>query len=86
MFFELNVYYLNTDKYLQKFITKEIHTKSKTIGFKGEHPIITIIVLDHHTLEQVCHFNYLGCYISFGNDIDWHNKLGKFRSMYVERV
>lgn len=32
-------------------------------------------------LEQIRHFNYLGCDISYDGDTDWERKLSAFRSI-----
>ena len=49
-------------------------TKSKVMPFQGKYPIRTKIVMNNQMLDQVSHFNYPGCNISYGTDIDWDTK------------
>jgi len=52
--------------------------KTKVFGFVGTDHLITKIILNDETLEQVSQFTYLGCSISyqFSNDVEF--KLAKF--------
>ena len=52
--------------------------KTKVMTFKGSHPVRSKIILENKTIEQVSKFNYLGCDISFVNEIDVNNKINKF--------
>lgn len=56
-------------------------TESRTLANKGKHPIRMTIVLERQILEEIFHFNHLGCDISDGTEVDWDNKLAKCRSM-----
>jgi len=67
--------YLVCKKYNMKISTK----KTKVMAFEGDYPIRTKIVIDDHPLEQVSHFNYLGCYTSFEKDKDIDHKIHKFQ-------
>ena len=52
--------------------------KTKVMAFSGKQHIRTKIVVNNQTLEQVNHFNYLGCDISYGFDKDIQSKVSKF--------
>ena len=50
--------------------------------FKGKFPVCSKIVIDNKSIEQISHYMYLGCNVSyeFENDIDnkisedvWHD-------------
>ena len=41
----------------------------------GKNPVRTKIVIDNSVLEQVSHFNYFGCDISYRKDNDIERKL-----------
>jgi hypothetical protein len=49
--------------------------KAKMISFWGSHPVRTKIVIDGHILEQVSHFQYLRCEISYAYEKDVESKL-----------
>lgn len=55
--------------------------KTKTMAFKGKYPVRTKIVIEGKILEQVKHFKYLGCYVSYEKEIDLDEKLNRFRSI-----
>jgi hypothetical protein len=50
-------------------------SESKLMVHKGKYPKIYKIVIEGTTLEQVSHFEYLSCKISFGRDKDMENTL-----------
>jgi hypothetical protein len=56
-------------------------SKTKIMTFLGKYEIRSKIVIKDDIIEQMRHFNYLCCDISYekGNDID--NKLAKFRNV-----
>jgi hypothetical protein len=55
--------------------------KSKVMAFEGKHPRRSKIVIDNKIIEQVSHFNYLGCDVSYNYDADLQIKLNKFQYM-----
>ena len=55
--------------------------KSKVMAFKGKWPVRSKIVLCDQTLEQVRHFKYLGCDISYDMDDDVSEKLARFSAV-----
>jgi len=58
--------------------------KTKVFGFVGTDHLRTKIIINDETLEQVSHFTYLGCSISykFSNDVEF--KLTKFLQLLKE--
>jgi hypothetical protein len=48
--------------------------KSKVMAFEGKHPRRSKIVIDNKIIEQVSHFNYLGCDVSYNYDADLLNE------------
>ena len=58
--------------------------KTKVFGFIGTDHLRTKIIINDETLEQVSHFTYLGCSISykFSNDVEF--KLTKFLQLLKE--
>ncbi|RZF44869.1 hypothetical protein LSTR_LSTR004494 [Laodelphax striatellus] len=52
-----------------------------TMAFTGKFPTRSKIVVDDFILEQVSEYNYLGCHISFKEDVDIEKKVGKFQSI-----
>lgn len=54
-------------------------TKTKTMAFLGSNPIRTKIVIEDQVLEQVSHFQYLGCDITYDEDKDIKNKVNTFQ-------
>ena len=57
----------------------EISTeKTKVMAFKGPYPVRSKILLENKIIGQVSKFNFLGCEITFKNEIDINNKLNKF--------
>ena len=53
-------------------------SKTKTMAFSGKYPVRTKIVVNDIVLEQVKHFKYLGCDISYDRSNDIEDKLNKF--------
>jgi hypothetical protein len=51
------------------------------MAFEGKHPRRSKIVIDNKIIEQVSHFNYLGCDVSYNYDADLQIKLNKFQYM-----
>jgi hypothetical protein len=51
------------------------------MAFEGKHPRRFKIVIDNNVIEQVSHFNYLGCDVSYKYDADLQIKLNKFQYM-----
>ena len=61
------------------------NTKTKVlflVGFLVKNRVKTEIVIDNSVLEQVSHFNYLGCDISYRKDNDIESKLKKISCTY----
>lgn len=54
-------------------------TKTKVMAFLGKSPIRTKIVLYEKPIEQVSHFRYLGCDISYEPDRDVTDKVHRFQ-------
>jgi hypothetical protein len=57
-------------------------TKTKTMAFHGKQSVRTKIVIDKYTLEEVTHFKYLECDVSYRYDNDVDVKLKKFQNIY----
>jgi hypothetical protein len=55
--------------------------KSKVIAFEGKHPRRSKIITDNKIIEQVSHFNYLGCDVSCNCDADLQIKLNTCQYM-----
>jgi hypothetical protein len=55
--------------------------KTKTMAFKGKHPVGTKIVIEDKTLKQVNHFRYLGYDITFLEETDIDTKIKKFQNI-----
>jgi hypothetical protein len=51
------------------------------MAFKGKFPVRSKINIDNCPLEQVRHFNYLGCDVTYDQDEDVNNKLHKFQNI-----
>ena len=49
------------------------------MAFLGSNPIRTKIVIEDQVLEQVSHFKYLGCDITYDEDKDIINKVNTFQ-------
>ena len=65
------------------FVRAGASEKIKTLAFGGKQPVRTKIVIDGKIMEQqVQNFNYLGCYVIYGTEIDVDGKLNKFRNIY----
>ena len=62
----------------QKYNFKISNTKTKVMDFLGENSVRTKIIIDNSVLEQVSHFNYLGCDISYRKDNDIKRMLNTF--------
>jgi hypothetical protein len=52
--------------------------KTKTMLFHGKDPLRTKILIYNETTEQVSHFRYLGCDVTYEINNDIQNKLNKF--------
>ena len=68
------IYYIT---YLKEYNLEIATKKAKVFGFVGTDHIRTKIIINNETPEQVSHFTYLGCSISyqFSNDVEF--KLAK---------
>lgn len=55
--------------------------KSKVMSFQGKYPVRSKICIYNSTLEQVRHFNYLGCDLSYDYENDIDIKLHRFQQM-----
>ena len=53
--------------------------KTKVMAFLGKDPVRSKIVLNDKPIEQVSHFRYLGCDISYEPDRDIEEKVNKFQ-------
>lgn len=53
----------------------------KMTAFHGKEPVRAKIIINSKPIEQVLHFNYLGCDISYNYDNDIDRKLNKYQSM-----
>jgi hypothetical protein len=62
-------------------ILRYLHKKSKIMAFKGKFPVRSKINIDNCPLEQVRHFDYLGCGVTYDQDKDVNNKLHKFQNI-----
>ncbi|PSN58388.1 hypothetical protein C0J52_12974 [Blattella germanica] len=49
--------------------------------FKGRDPIRSKIILENKVLEQVSHFKYLGCDITYSESIEILNRTHKFQAV-----
>ena len=49
------------------------------MAFKGKEPIRTKIVIENEVIEQVSHFNYLGCDLTYEYENEVQQKLHKFQ-------
>jgi hypothetical protein len=54
-------------------------SKTKVMAFLGKEPLRTKIELNGKPIEQVSHFKYLGCDISYEHDRDIGEKIQKFQ-------
>jgi hypothetical protein len=57
-------------------------TKSKIMFFNGKHSICSEIILHDAILEQVTHFNYLGCNVTCYYDEDINEKISTFLNIF----
>ncbi|KAJ4429720.1 hypothetical protein ANN_21924 [Periplaneta americana] len=53
--------------------------KTKVMAHSGKFTIRTKIIVDNKPIEQVSHFDYLGCNITYDVDRDIDNKISKFQ-------
>ena len=62
---------------------KEIHLCKSQRYFERYHSLMNNLEFQKQTTSLTCniHFNYLGCNISYGTDIDWDSNLTKVRRM-----
>lgn len=76
---QLALFQLN--KTMSKYNLTVSHEKTKVMAFIGKYQIRSKIILNNMILEQVRHFNYLGCDISFDEERDLKQKVHKFQSI-----
>ena len=69
-----SIYYIT---YLKNIIGKLLK-KDESIWFRWKDHLRTKIIINDETLEQVSHFTYLGCSISYQFSNDKEFKLAKF--------
>lgn len=55
--------------------------KTKVMAHRGKFPVRSKIVVEDQILEQVSHFEYLGCNVSWDVDRDIEKKVNKFQSI-----
>ena len=55
--------------------------KTKIMVFVAKYPLRTKIVLDNKCIEQVSHFCYFGCDVTYDVDYDVDHKSDKFQSI-----
>lgn len=63
----------------QEYNLKISKKKTKVMAFRGKYPIRTKIIIENQPIEQLSHFKYLGCDISYDYDEDLKNKLARFQ-------
>ena len=76
--------YLQTAVYKLTQIAKNYNfkisaNKMKTVVFRVKFPVRTKIVIDNEPIEQVSHFTYLGCVVTWNTNKYITMKLSKFR-------
>ncbi|KAJ4444055.1 hypothetical protein ANN_05844 [Periplaneta americana] len=76
---QLALFQLN--KTMSKYYLTVSHEKTKVMAFIGKYQIRSKIILNNMILEQVRHFNYLGCDISFDEERDLKQKVHRFQSI-----
>jgi endonuclease/exonuclease/phosphatase family metal-dependent hydrolase len=54
-------------------------SKTRVMAFRGKDPVRSKIVVQQNIVDQVSHFHYLGCEISFQRDKDASNKMHRFQ-------
>lgn len=54
----------------------------KTVAFKGKYPVNSKIVIYNKLLDQVSHFNFMGCDVEFDRWLDIKLKLNKFKHVW----
>lgn len=92
LFADDQVIFSNSEDNLQRalynlnIIAKEFNLnislkKTKVMGFKGKTPIRLKIILNDEPVEQVNHFEYLGCTLSYDNINDFDKKILKFQKL-----
>ena len=55
--------------------------KTKIMAFQGRNPVRSKIIIEDSILEQVSHFQYLGCDITYKHDQDVDKKIQKFQAV-----
>jgi hypothetical protein len=65
------------NKITEEYCWKISVSKTKIMAFLGKYQIRSKIVIKDDIIEQVRHFNYLGCDISYEKDNDGNKKLAK---------
>lgn len=55
--------------------------KTKVMAFSGKNPLRAKIIIDDQMIEQVSHYKYLGCDISYGYDKDIEYKINQFQAI-----
>jgi hypothetical protein len=64
-----------------KYNMKVSTSKTKVMAFWGKYPRRSKIVVENKIVEQVSHFNYLGCDVTYNEDKDCDKKLHKFQAI-----
>ena len=77
---------LQKSVFLLKNIGKEYNMKistrkTKVMAFAGKDPVRSKIVLDNRILEQVSHFTYLGCDVSYEKDKEILRRVSRFQTV-----
>ncbi|KAJ4443127.1 hypothetical protein ANN_04777 [Periplaneta americana] len=54
--------------------------KTKTMAFRGKHPMRSKIILENQSIEQVSSFKYLDCDMSYNMERDIDSKINKFQT------
>lgn len=55
--------------------------KTKVMAFRGKHPVRSKIIINNTVIEQVSHFKYLGCDITYDYDKDVNIKTQRFQAI-----
>ncbi|PSN39989.1 hypothetical protein C0J52_25074 [Blattella germanica] len=78
---ELQRNIVKLSKICKKYNLQISPEKTKVMEFQGTRPIRSKIVLENKVIQQLKHFSYLGCDISYDYDEDINNKVAKFQGM-----
>ena len=60
---------------------KKSISKTKSMAFKGKEPVKTKLVINNKPIEQIQHFTYLGCDITYDYEHDVQKKLHKLQHL-----